>query len=102
MCSKWSGWQLPPTYWGLSLTEIRKAVINKSKKWGLSDSLIALPMEYLSITNQEYSRNIITKIAKSLINKTLHEIQPWFHGRLSRLDAERSIEQSGHKEGKFL
>ncbi|GFT47470.1 tyrosine-protein kinase, partial [Nephila pilipes] len=38
---------------------------------------------------------------KLLITKTLHEIQPWFHGPLSRIEAERSIEDSGHKDGKF-
>jgi zeta-associated protein zap-70, putative len=102
MCSKWSGWQLPPTYWGLSLNDIRNAVIKKSREWGLSESLMTFSIEYLSIANEEYSRNVLTEVTKLLINKTLHEIQPWFHGRLSRHDAERSIEESGHKEGKFL
>lgn len=37
-----------------------------------------------------------------LISKTLHEIQPWFHGPLSRLEAEARIEEIGHMDGRFL
>ena len=28
--------------------------------------------------------------------------EPWYHGRLSRADAERTLEQSGSVEGSYL
>lgn len=101
-CERFTGWQLPPTYWGLSLTEIRSAIISKSHEWGVANSLITFPFDHLLPENDEYNRSIMTKVTKSLINKTLHEIQPWYHGRLTRSEAENSLEESGHKEGKFL
>lgn len=50
----------------------------------------------------QQDRNLISEVSKSLLNKMLHEIQPWFHGRLSRSEAEKRMLDSGHKEGKFL
>lgn len=101
-CDRFNGWQLPPTYWGLSVSEIRAAIIAKSHEWGFADNLVTFPIEYLSLGNDDYNRFILTEVTKSLINKTLHEIQPWYHGKLTRLEAEKSIDESGHKEGKFL
>ena len=93
-CDKAGGCLLPPTHWGVSLSEIRAAIIVRTREWGLSD----LHFEE-SGNNQLLST---TEATKALILKTLHEIQPWFHGRCPRLEAEKRIEESGHKEGKFL
>lgn len=101
-CERSSGWQLPPTYWGLTVSEIRSSIIKKSHEWGFTEALVTFPIEYLSLGNDDYNRCILTEVTKSLINKTLHEIQPWFHGRLTRIEAEKSLDESGHKEGKFL
>lgn len=50
----------------------------------------------------DYDRNLIGEVTKSLLLKSLHEIQPWYHGRLTRLEAEKHLLETGHKDGKFL
>lgn len=50
----------------------------------------------------DYDRNLIGEVTKSLLLKSLHEIQPWYHGRLTRLEAEKHLLETGHKVGKFL
>lgn len=50
----------------------------------------------------DYDRNLIGEVTKSLLLKSLHEIQPWYHGKLTRLEAEKHLLDSGHKDGKFL
>lgn len=39
---------------------------------------------------------------RTLIYKSLHEFQPWFHGKISREEAERRIEDGLTRDGKFL
>lgn len=93
-CDKTSGCLLPPTHWGVGLAEIRAAILKRTREWGLND----LKFEE-SGSNQLLST---TEQTKALILKVLHEIQPWFHGRVARSECERRIEESGHKEGKFM
>ncbi|XP_067137669.1 tyrosine-protein kinase Shark-like isoform X3 [Centruroides vittatus] len=89
-CNKSLDSVLPLTHWGVTEEEIRKAMLQKAREWGIDEDKLD------SSLTENYSD------IKLLITKTLHEIQPWFHGRLSRLAAEQHIEESGHKDGKFL
>ncbi|KAF8771027.1 Tyrosine-protein kinase SYK like protein [Argiope bruennichi] len=89
-CNKSLDSVLPLTHWGVTEETIRKAILKKAKEWGIDEDKLDTSL------TENYSD------IKLLITKTLHEIQPWFHGPLSRIEAERSIEESGHKDGKFL
>ncbi|KAI1292515.1 Tyrosine-protein kinase SYK [Halotydeus destructor] len=93
-CNRAKGCLLPPNHWGVTLGDIRAKIIERSRDWGLGD----LHFEE-SGSNQLLSTSESTK---SLILKTLHEVQPWFHGNCSRLEADRRILESGQKEGTFL
>ena len=37
-----------------------------------------------------------------LVAKDLHNKQPWYHGKISRQESEKRLQQSGHADGKFL
>lgn len=37
-----------------------------------------------------------------LVAKDLHNKQPWYHGKISRQESEKRLQQSGHVDGKFL
>ncbi|XP_054708418.1 tyrosine-protein kinase SYK-like [Uloborus diversus] len=89
-CNKSLDSVLPLTHWGVTEETVRKAILKKAKEWGIDEDKLDTSL------TENYSD------IKLLITKTLHEIQPWFHGPLSRIEAERSIEESGHKDGKFL
>ncbi|XP_035217979.1 tyrosine-protein kinase SYK-like isoform X2 [Stegodyphus dumicola] len=89
-CNKSLDSVLPLTHWGVTEETIRKAILKKAKEWGIDEDKLDTSL------TENYSD------IKLLITKTLHEVQPWFHGPLSRIEAERSIEESGHKDGKFL
>lgn len=128
---------LPPTYWGLTVDQIRLAILLKAKQWGfpLLSSLFqqAPPQEQLiqnnlllsidhhhhqqqqqnftcnqtgNMTEKSQINNNITTLnnetIRTLIYKSLHEFQPWFHGKISREEAERRIEDGSPKDGKFL
>ena len=44
-------------------------------------------------------------LRQQLINAvkgTLHTSQPWYHGNISRDEAERAFNRSGHADGKYL
>ena len=36
------------------------------------------------------------------VAQNLHLDMPWFHGKISRQDAEERLIRDGHQEGKFL
>lgn len=133
---------LPPTYWGLTVDQIRLAILLKAKQWGfpllsslfqqapqqeqLVQSNLLLSMQHnhnhhnyeqqqqqLSLYNQlgsitengQINSNITTlnnETIRTLIYKSLHEFQPWFHGKISREEAERRIEDGSLRDGKFL
>ena len=38
----------------------------------------------------------------SLVARKLHTEQPWYHGNISREDADAMMNQSAHHDGKFL
>ncbi|XP_038067749.1 tyrosine-protein kinase SYK-like isoform X4 [Patiria miniata] len=59
--------------------------------------------------NQGLSRDTIQKAIASnrsqfdrLVKSILHQERPWFHGQLTRTEAEQRIVTSGLQEGKFL
>ena len=88
---------LPPTYWGLTADEIRDKILAKAQDWGLTrDELDCQLDDELHFTTGA------SPVVKTLVNSTIHEMQPWFHHRLTRVEAERRLEVSGHKDGKFL
>ncbi|RWS05473.1 tyrosine-protein kinase SYK-like protein, partial [Dinothrombium tinctorium] len=101
-CDRTQAWILPPTYWGLTEAQIRATILRKIREWGLQEQLPSLAIEAVAGCEEANNKVVLTEVTKALINKTLHEIQPWFHGKLSRVEAEKRIEESGHKEGKFL
>jgi len=51
-------------------------------------------MELLSGENKTYLINQVKGI--------LHISQPWFHGDISRDEAERRFQRAGHEDGKYL
>lgn len=128
---------LPPTYWGLTVDQIRLAILLKAKQWGfpllsslfqqapqqeqLIQNNLLLSMQHqhqhqqqqTSLCNQagnmtkknQINNNITTlnnETIRTLIYKSLHEFQPWFHGKISREEAERRIEDRPLRDGKFL
>lgn len=127
---------LPPTYWGLTVDQIRLAILLKAKQWGFpllsslfqqapqqeqiqNNLLLSMQQQQMSICNQignptgnlteqspiNNSNNITTlnnETIRTLIYKSLHEFQPWFHGKISREEAERRIEDGSPRDGKFL
>lgn len=134
---------LPPTYWGLTVDQIRLAILLKAKQWGFpllsslfqqapqqeqlvqNNSLLSMQhnhnhlnhqhqqQQQLSLYNQlgsiaengQVNSNITTlnnETIRTLIYKSLHEFQPWFHGKISREEAERRIEDGSLRDGKFL
>lgn len=36
------------------------------------------------------------------VKPSLHLTQPWFHGNITREEAERILGRSGHEDGKYL
>lgn len=112
---------LPPTYWGLSVDQVRLAILIKAKQWGfpLLASLFqqgsSIAQELNLVQEQQQSTGSIQQASdtitattlnnetiRTLIYKSLHEFQPWFHGKISREDAERRIEEGPTRDGKFL
>lgn len=104
---------LPPTYWGLSVDQIRLAILLKAKQWGFP----LLSPAFQQQQQQPDSANVpMTETAaaapnattlnnetiRTLIYKSLHEFQPWFHGKISREEAERRIEEGPPRDGRFL
>ncbi|RWS30954.1 tyrosine-protein kinase ZAP-70-like protein [Leptotrombidium deliense] len=102
-CDKNKEWTLPPTYWGVSEHQIRMTILRLIREWGAQE-LPAFTIESPEIngSDESHTKLILTEVTKVLLNKTLHDIQPWFHGKLSRIEAEKRLEEHGFKDGKFL
>ncbi|KAG1659450.1 Tyrosine-protein kinase SYK [Nymphon striatum] len=77
-------------YLGLTKEEVRKIMKQKAQEWDIQDDKLD------SQQNENYSD------LKSLMMKTIHEYQPWFHGPLTREEAEKRMDTYGHSDGKFL
>ncbi|XP_054162174.1 RGS domain-containing serine/threonine-protein kinase A-like [Oppia nitens] len=88
---------LPPTYWGLTADEIRDKLLTKAPDWGLARDELDCQMD-----DELHFLPGASPVVKQLVTATIHEMQPWFHYRLTRVEAERRLELSGHKDGKFL
>ena len=88
---------LPPTHWGLTIDEVRDHLVLKAQEWGLTAAQLDRQLD-----TELHWTNVASPVVKSLVVSTLHEFQPWFHRRLSRIEAERRLQVSGHKDGKFL
>ena len=90
---------LPPTHWGLSEQLIRTQLLNRAQDFGLTTGELSdgidCDLHFVASTK-------LSPLVRLLIVKSIHELQPWYHYRLSRADAERRIESSGHLDGKFL
>lgn len=37
-----------------------------------------------------------------LVAKDLHKKQPWYHGKITRDEADKRMTKAGHDDGKFL
>ena len=37
-----------------------------------------------------------------LVAKDLHKKQPWYHGKITRDEADKIMTEAGHEDGKFL
>lgn len=88
---------LPPTHWNLSEDFIRDQLINRAPNWGLTVEEMRDNLDCDLHFSPTFS-----PLIRSLIIKSMHELQPWYHYRLSRTEAERRIESCGHVDGKFL
>lgn len=88
---------LPPTHWGLQEELIRDHLLSRAPDFGLTGEQLAEQLD----CDLHFSETL-PPIVRSLILKSLHEVQPWYHYRLSRADAERRLEAAGHLDGKFL
>lgn len=119
---------LPPTFWGLSVDQVRLAILIKAKQWGFPLSIFQQPTALLSTTSQpdsscsssllsenntaqshddqqqqqQTSTTLNNETIRTLIYKSLHEFQPWFHGRIGRDEAERRLEDHLQRDGRFL
>lgn len=88
---------LPPSHWGVPEETLRKQIISRANQYGLSEDQVRDTVD----CDLHFCPSL-SPIVRSLIVKSLHELQPWYHFKLSRTDAERRIESSGHVDGKFL
>lgn len=88
---------LPPTHWNLNEDFIREQLINRAPNWGLTVEEMRDNLDCDLHFSPTFS-----PLIRSLIIKSMHELQPWYHYRLSRTEAERRIESCGHVDGKFL
>ncbi|XP_077549390.1 tyrosine-protein kinase SYK-like [Haemaphysalis longicornis] len=98
-CNRARDAMLPPTHWGLSDDTVRAFMLLKARHWGMDEQqLDGAPPAQGGVQPERAGPGDL----RSLLSKTLHEIQPWFHGRLSRADAERRLQDAGHLDGRFL
>ncbi|EEC01236.1 zeta-associated protein Zap-70, putative [Ixodes scapularis] len=91
-CNRARDAMLPPTHWGIGDDTVRAFMLLKARQWGMD----------LDTPRAAEAAPGSPGDLRSLLSKTLHEIQPWFHGPLSRTDAEKRLQDSGHLDGKFL
>lgn len=88
---------LPPIHWKMNVETIREQLLQRAPNWGLT-----IDEMRENIDCDLHFSPTFSPLIRSLIIKSMHELQPWYHFRLSRLEAEKRIESSGHLDGKFL
>ncbi|GAB6031661.1 Tyrosine-protein kinase ZAP-70 [Chamberlinius hualienensis] len=81
---------MPGVNCGIAEDKLQEALEKKAAEWGLKED----EMKTL-IQNRDGD-------IWRLVFKTLHESEGWFHGKISRAEAEKRLAKSGHKNGKFL
>ncbi|KAH8036357.1 hypothetical protein HPB51_025698 [Rhipicephalus microplus] len=101
-CNRARDAMLPPTHWGLSDDTVRAFMLLKARQWGMDEQQLDGSPTPASPQGVRPEGSVGPCDLRSLLSKTLHEIQPWFHGRLSRADAERRLQDVGHLDGRFL
>lgn len=77
----------PGHYYRLSSDELQRAIENKAQEWGIDGALLQSAQK---------------QGLQSVVINSLHESQPWFHGKISRSSAEQRLIMDGHDDGKFL
>ena len=70
-CHATIGQCLPPTHWGLTVDQVKARIMVKAREWGIENELLNQLDDDLHFTGE------VSPITKQLINKTIHEIQPW-------------------------
>ena len=123
---------LPPTYWGLSIDQVRLAILIKAKQWGFplfsqifqpppppqqqhygdhqsaalhmldSTTSTALSGSSSASNGNPSATTLNNETIRTLVYKSLHEFQPWFHGKIGREEAEQRMESGAQKDGRFL
>lgn len=80
--------QRPIAFRGMTYTELENELISKaeSMKNAKMERALGAQRDHLIL----------------LVAKDLHKKQPWYHGKISREEADRRILKSGHDDGKFL
>jgi len=80
-----------PMAWpGVTMLELEQALLEEANKQKLTGGKLE---NVLGPQRQKFV---------SLVAKKLHEEQDWYHGSISRDEADKLIAKSGHHDGKFL
>ncbi|XP_022100262.1 tyrosine-protein kinase SYK-like [Acanthaster planci] len=82
--------QKPRAYGDLSHEEMENEIALVAQNQGLSKDTI---QKAIASNRSQFDR---------LVKSILHQERPWFHGQLTRAEAEQRIITSGLQEGKFL
>ncbi|XP_067935043.1 tyrosine-protein kinase ZAP-70-like isoform X2 [Watersipora subatra] len=75
---------------GVSSAELDAILLDKARELGIKGNRNEL------LTDDMRQRLI------NEVKGTLHTSQPWFHGNITREDAERAFAKCGHEDGKYL
>ncbi|XP_033112027.1 tyrosine-protein kinase SYK-like [Anneissia japonica] len=81
----------PRAFDQMSHSDLDQQIISVGEKMGISSDIIETAM-----------RGDRKGQFVQAINSVLHQTQPWFHGKLSREDAEKRILRSRPKDGSYL
>nr|KAG5713979.1 hypothetical protein BaRGS_020307 [Batillaria attramentaria] len=79
--------QAPVAFRGITYHQLEKQLQLEAKKIGAD-------MERAMGTLRD---TLIKRVALNL-----HQDMPWYHGKISRNEAEKRLEQDGHEQGKFI
>ncbi|XP_076462495.1 tyrosine-protein kinase SYK-like [Babylonia areolata] len=85
-CNRFSG-QAPVAFRGITYLQLEKALLSEAKKINADIDKALGPLR----------DQLVKRVAHNM-----HLDMPWWHGKLSRVDAENRLSQDGHVDGKFL